>query len=129
MDGMDYQVSGAASDNADVIIIELGTNDNNSGDLQALQMEAEENITELMISNPNADIYYLNILPAWGPAGNEWSKNNIRSSINSVCMDLNITCWDTYSDPWIEFSDTLDGVHPNAAGHQKIAIKVKSLLE
>jgi lysophospholipase L1-like esterase len=126
---MDSQVLAAASDDADLIIIELGTNDNNTGDMQVLRAEIEENIAELRASNPHAAIYYLNILPIWGSNGVEWDKRNIRTAINAACAAQEITCWDTYSIPWITFSDTVDGVHPGVSGHQIIGSKVKHLVE
>jgi lysophospholipase L1-like esterase len=126
MTGMDAQTEAAASDDADIIIIALGAVDDNAGDMVALQAEAEENIAELMLSNPGAAIYFMNVLPLWTDSSGETEqdKSKIRAAIDAACDAQNITCWDTYSSPWITVEDTTDGVHPNAVGHTKIANQV-----
>lgn len=124
---MDAQTVASANNNADVIIIALGTNDNNAGNMTALQAEYEENVAELKLSNPRATIYALNVLPCWTDVGGgtEVDKSNIRTAIASACTAQGITCWDTYSTPWIDAADTSDGVHPTTTGgHAKIAAKV-----
>jgi len=129
--GMDAQTLASVDDNADIIIIALGTNDSNdAGDMGAIQAEVEENIAELKISNSRATIYYMNVLPVWADAttGAEVDKSNIRTAIAAACTAQGITCWDTYSTPWIAQNETSDGVHPTAAGHAKIAAEVLALL-
>ena len=130
MNGLDAQVVAAASDNADFIIIALGTNDNNTGDTPVLQAEAEENIVELKGSNPRATIYWMNVLPKWtdAVAGPEVDKGNIRTAIAAACTAQGITCWDTYTAPWITQAQTTDGTHPTAAGHTAIAAQVLTRL-
>jgi len=127
---MDAQVVAAANDDANVIIIELGTIDDNAGNMTTLQAEAEENIAELKASNPNATIYWMNVLPRWADAttGAEVDKSNIRTAIATACTAQGITCWDTYSTPWIAQDETADGLHPTAAGHAAIAAAVLALL-
>ena len=95
----------------------------------ALRAEVEENIADLKVSNPGAMINYLNVLPIWSSTGVEWDKNNIRTTIFSACAAQEITCWDTLIDPWLSYGDTIDGVHPNISGHQKIGTRVKALIE
>jgi hypothetical protein len=63
MANMDAQTAAAASDDADIIILSLGAVDDNSGDMNALQAEVEENIAELKLSNLHASLYYLNVIP------------------------------------------------------------------
>lgn len=125
---MDGQTSAAASDNADVIIILLGTNDNNAGDMSILQAEYEENIAELKASNPNARIYSMNVLRQWlnNTNGAEINKSNIRSAISAACASQGITCWDTFTTPWVAQNQTADGIHPNATGHAAIVTQVLS---
>ncbi len=123
---LDTQTIAAASDDADFIIIALGAVDDNAGDMNALQAEVEENIAELKLSNPRARLYYMNVLPLWTDGSGETEKDmsNVRAAIAAACAAQNITCWDTYTTPWITAADTYDGVHPNAAGHFKIAHQV-----
>jgi len=117
LDGMDAQVVASASDNADIIILALGTNDI-GGDVGAATTEVEENIIELKTSNPNATLYYMNVLDR--DADNETA---IRAAIVTACTNQSITCWDT--DGWIDpATDTDDGLHPNATGHAKILAEV-----
>jgi lysophospholipase L1-like esterase len=116
---MDTQTVASANDNANIIIIELGTNDNNAGNMTTLQAEAEENIAELKASNPNATIYWLNVLPRWTNASGVTpvDKANVRTAIAAACTAQSITCWDTFTTPWITAALTSDGLHPTAAGH------------
>jgi len=127
---MDAQTAEACNDYADLIFIALGTNDNNAGNMTTLQAEVEENIAELKSTNPVATIYYLNVLPCWtDETGDvEVDKSNIRTAIAAACATQGVTCWDTYTDPWITADQTVDGVHPNAAGHAAIAAEVLALL-
>jgi len=127
---MDAQTVASASDNADIIIIALGTNDDNAGDMTALRAEYGENIAELQASNPRATIYAMNVLPRWtnNTGATPVDKSNIRGAISAECSARGITCWDTYTVPWITAADTSDGVHPTAAGHAKIAAEVLARL-
>ena len=120
---MDAQVVEAANDNADIIVFEMGTNDVTTTGLQA---EVEENIIELKASNPNATLYFMNILPRWTDetGDTEVDKSAFRTAIAAACTAQSITCWDTYSTPWITADDTTDGLHPNASGYAKIAAEV-----
>jgi len=130
MTNMDADVVAAESDNADVIILALGTNDDNAGDMNALQAEVEENLAELKVSNPNAEIYYMNILPRWTNVGGETpvDKSNLRTTIAAACAAQGITCWNTVTDPWITAADTDDGLHPNTLGNNKILARMLGLL-
>ena len=125
------QVSAAATDNAQLIIIHMGTNDNDAGDMGVLQAEVEEQLAILKSTNPRAGIYYMNVLPRWqdNTTGPEVSKGNIRAAIAAACAAQSVTCWDTYSTPWIaQTTDTLDGLHPNDSGHAKILTEILSRL-
>lgn len=128
--GMAAQVTDAASDNANTIIIALGTNDDNAGNMTTLQATYEAGIAALKVSNPNATIYAMNVLPRWTDAGGGTpvDKSNIRTAIAAACTAQSITCWDTFTTPWIDAGDTSDGTHPTAAGHIKIATQVLARL-
>ncbi len=123
---MDAQTLAAATDNADVIVIALGTNDDNAGNMATLQAEAEENIAELKASNPNATIYWMNVLPRWtdSTGATPVDKSNIRTAIAAACTAQSITCIDTFSTPWITAAQTADGLHPTVAGHAAIAAQI-----
>lgn len=127
---MATQVVNAANDDADIIIIELGTNDNNAGNMATLQAIVEQGIIDLKASNPRATIYYMNVLPRYADASLtvEGDKSNIRSMIVAACAAQNITCWDTRTDPWLYSGLYLDGVHPNDAGCIHIAEQVAARL-
>lgn len=127
---MATEVAAAAADDADIIIVELGTNDNDAGDMNALQTTYQNNIATLKISNPRAKIYGLNVLPKWtnNTTGPEVAKGNIRTAVAAACANRGVTCWDTYTNPWITQAQTTDGTHPTAAGHDAIATQVLALL-
>jgi lysophospholipase L1-like esterase len=111
---MDEQTVEAASDNADIIIILLGTN----GDTYDVQAEYTENLQELQTSNPNAVIYGVGIIPRDDGGDNGRSIKNPR--IAAACAAAGVTYWDT--DGWIvPATDTTDGLHPTEAGQIKIA--------
>jgi lysophospholipase L1-like esterase len=124
---MDGEVVAAASDNADIIIFALGTNDSDDAGIVA---EVEENIDEIRGTNPNATVYYMNVLPRWTDigGGTPVDKSGQRVKIATACAAKGVTCWDTYNDPWIVAGDTSDGLHPTAAGSLKIANKILALL-
>jgi len=125
------QATATAGDNAEVVIMALGTNDDNAGDMGVLQAAVEAGINTIRANNPRATIYYLNVLPRWTDAGGGTpvDKSNIRAAIAAACLVKGVTCWDTFTDPWINAGDTLDGVHPNTAtGMQKVAAEVLARL-
>jgi lysophospholipase L1-like esterase len=119
MANLDGQVAEAASDNADLILIEMGTNDNNLGDMGALQVKVESNLATLKTTNPRAPILFINVLPRWTDVGGGTpvDKGNIRTAIAAACTAQSVTCLDTFTIPWINAAQTNDGLHPNAAGH------------
>lgn len=130
IDNLATQVTASSGDNADRIILELGSNDDNNGNMSTLQATAEAGIIALKASNPRAAIYYLNVLPKWTDVGGgtEVDKSHIRTAIAAACTAQNVTCWDTYTTPWIAAADTSDGIHPTAAGSVKVAAEVLARL-
>lgn len=125
---MDVQVAAAASDNANRMYIAIGANDNDAGDMAALQAEYEENLAELKISNPSAEIIALNVFRCWtdGTGATEQPKDNIRGAIEAACLAQGVECVDTTN--WRDASDTLDGVHNNDSGNAKYATQALALL-
>ncbi len=124
------QVGQAWPENGDTVIIELGTNDANGGDMNALQAKIVEQVALLKVGNPKARIFWLNVLPRWtnNTTGPEVALGNIRTAVASACQAAGITCWDTYTDPWITQAQTLDGTHPTDAGHVAICNRVLGLI-
>lgn len=127
---MDGQVTASATDGANIIILALGTNDNDAGDMTALQAEVEENIAELKLTNAGARMYFMNVLPKWtdSTGATPIDKSHIRTAIAAACTSQSITCWDTFTSPWITAAQTSDGTHPTSAGHQAIATQVLARL-
>lgn len=124
------QVITSSNDNADVIIIALGTVDNNAGDMLVLKNTVVSGIDSLRISNPRAQIYYMNVLPRWTTASGTTpvDKANIRAAIQSGCLLRGVDCWDTFTNPWITAAQTSDGLHPTASGHLLIANQILTKL-
>jgi hypothetical protein len=127
---LDTQVVAAAGDEATIIILALGVNDNEGGDMAALQAKVETNILALKTSNPTATLYYMNILPQWTDSGGGTPIDNSlkRAAILAACTAKSITCWDTYTTPWITAAQTIDGLHPLALGHSSIVAQILSRL-
>jgi lysophospholipase L1-like esterase len=121
---MDAQTLASANDDADIIVIALGSNDNNDGNMETLQAEYEENIEELRTLNSRATIYAMNVLPRWTDSSGEVEvdKSNIRTAIAAACAAQGVTCWNAYT--WITAGQTSDGVHPTAEGSAAIAAQV-----
>jgi lysophospholipase L1-like esterase len=117
---MDAQTLAAAGDDADLIILELGTND---ADTENIVAEYVENVLELKASNPRATIFGMGILDKTDVGAR--AANNTR--LLAACATAGITFWNT--DGWIvPATDTSDGTHPTAAGHAKIAAQVLARL-
>lgn len=112
----------------DKIIVALGTNDNDVGNMTTLQNTYESGISAIKTANPNATIYCMNVLPRWTDATGSTpiAKGNIRTAISAACLSQGVTCWDTFNTPWIIASDTVDGTHPSFDGAIKIYNEVLS---
>jgi len=127
---MATQVAAAANDNANIIIHELGTNDDNNGNMATLQATIEAGIAALKISNPNAIQYYMGVLPRWTNSGGGTvvDKSNIRTAQQAACVSQGITYWDMFTTPVLVAADTSDGLHPIYTGCQKLTASVIALL-
>jgi hypothetical protein len=127
---MAWQAGKVGSTNA-LILIKLGTNDDNAGNMTTLQSTYETNLQTLKDNNPSATIYAINVLPRWtnNTTGPEVDKSNIRAAIVAACAAKSITCLDPYTSPWLLQSDmNADGLHPSAGGQAKIGAAVKTAL-
>jgi lysophospholipase L1-like esterase len=118
---MDGQTAVTASDNANIIIVALGSNDPDTTD--ALRAEYQENLSEVKTTNPNAQIFGLGVIPSTGNAASRALKNPL---IEQACTNAGATYVSTDNinyggvtfDPAIH---TYDGLHPNDIGHLLIA--------
>jgi lysophospholipase L1-like esterase len=124
---MDGQVAAAVSDNPDLIIIAMGTNDTSPTGIQA---KVEANIDTLKSDHPGIPIYCINVLPRWtdNTGATPVDKAANRAAIAAACATKSVPCWDTFTDPWITAADTLDGLHPNDTGNTKINARLMALL-
>ena len=116
---LDRQAKVAVKDNADIIIIAMGTND--LADYADATTIYERSLNALKISNPNAKIYGMGILPK------KWAPNPMLTptnlSIQTACENAGVPFWDTSG--WIDpIADTVDGIHPNEDGSKKIVAEV-----
>lgn len=116
--GMDSQVAASMTDNADLAIFALGTNDNNGGDMTALKAKIVSGVTTYKGYNPRATVFYMNILKRWTDVGGgtEVDKSNLRTAISQAGATLGITVLNPYTDFSMTVSDTSDGTHFTAAG-------------
>lgn len=113
------QVAAAASDNADLILIQMGVNDNNAGNMATLSGIFETGIDALRLSNPNAIIIDVNVFPAWTDVGGGTpvDKSNIRTALFASCTAKGVTCIDTFTSAWITSAKTTDGKHHTPDGY------------
>lgn len=110
---------------ADVALIMLGTNDVNAGDtVSQMLLEAEDIIAILRQANPD-------IVIIWGHAFQEWDPfPAFREEMEALAIEMSTArspiltvsrADDWVSDPSLPASDTVDWVHPNLRGDQKLA--------
>jgi lysophospholipase L1-like esterase len=120
MANLAIQAAAAASDNADIIIIALGTNDADDAGITATYTAQ---LNALKASNIKARIYGMGILPR--TSGGFAVANNPR--IQAACVAAGCIYLDTST--WIvPATDTSDGVHPNAAGYLKITNQLLAVI-
>jgi hypothetical protein len=119
-----------AGDNADMVLMALGTNDDNATNAATLQAAVESQIQTVRTNNPSAIITYLNVPPRWtdNTGAVPVDKANIRAAIAAGCAAQGITCVDTFSTPWFAANQTLDGTHPATAGHSAYATQLAAVV-
>lgn len=125
---MAAQVAACANDHAHEVIIALGANDDNNGDMVALRAIYEAGINALQTSNAGVVIYLMNVWPVWNADDTPKDKSNIRAMIDAVGAAYGLTVWQPYSEAWYDVTDTGDKVHPNASGSGKIKTQVLARL-
>lgn len=128
-DNFAQQAALAAGDDADIIFVDFGLNDQGL-DMDVYETKYRAGLAALKASNTDATIYALNLLPAWtdNMAGPELDLSVLRARTAAACLAEGVTCWDTRTVPWILQSDTHDGWHPETAGHAKIAAQILARL-
>jgi hypothetical protein len=128
---MASQAAATAGDHANLCIMALGTNDDNGGDMSALQAKVRNGIDTVRANNPGVVIKYMNALPRWTDVGGGTpvDKSNIRAAILAACTAKGVACWDMFTDPVLTAADTEDGIHPSyPVGSGKVAAKAVTLL-
>ena len=121
------QVAAASGDNADLIIIKMGTNDANADDQNAKTTIINNAIDALRSTSPNATIIYVNFPPTWS-GGVPVDKSTVRATIAAACAGKGILCIDTFTNPVYANADTADGIHPNASGKRKLFNRVRQYI-
>ncbi len=130
--GMEGQVAAAAGEPADTIIVALGTNDPGvtTTDLEILGSSLTLYLGRLRRDHAAAAIYVMGILP--GVIADEAGRAAKQPILRAAARVRQAPFWET--DGWIngtahgEGADTIDGLHPDAAGHEKIIAHVLALL-
>jgi lysophospholipase L1-like esterase len=118
---MAAQIISAANDNANKLIIAIGTNDDNSaGNLSALQTAYQNGIDAFRASNPSASVFALNVLPKWtnNTGSTPIDTSNIKTAISNACTAKGVPCPDTTGV--IVAADTTDGTHLGPTGITKV---------
>lgn len=132
---MAAQVASAANDNADLVIVALGTNEN--GTLEQNKSVYAAQLQQLLIDHPNARIYCQQVM----------RKDNGTSKYNSTSSQAIRQCvaeaateriWTTDCDLWIDGitdgtdpytnGDLIDSVHLNPVGATKVVAQYVTLL-
>jgi hypothetical protein len=124
---MEAQRLAAVNDAAHRIVIELGMNNDNAGNMATLQSRYETEVAALKISNPNAEIFCMGVPPAWtdNTGAVELDKENIRTAEKAACVAQGITYVDMYDDPVYAADATTDGKHPTLeVGHPAIEARM-----
>ena len=126
---MVVQVGETTTEALDTIIIALGTNDTDTTVTQSTYLTQ---LQALQAAHPTARIICMYVLPKT----NTMYRATVNAAISAAAASAGITdVWDTDVSavapfgPWIDpATDTSDGLHPNDAGHVKIAAEVVARL-
>ncbi len=110
---------------ADLALIMLGTNDVNAGDsVSQMLLETEEIIAILREANPDVVIIWGHAFQEWDPFPAFREEMEVLASEMSTARSpiVTVSAADGWvSDPSLPASDTVDWVHPNLRGDQKLA--------
>lgn len=123
--GMASQAALCATDNAHIIYVALGANDDNAGNMTTLRATYEAGLDTMQASNPSADMKLINVWPLWeADKTTPKDKSNIRAMIDAVGTARGLTVLQPFSEAWYTGADTSDGVHPAAAGSALIKTEI-----
>ncbi|MFD2248386.1 SGNH/GDSL hydrolase family protein [Pontibacter ruber] len=117
----------------DVVLMHLGSNDvMQEQPVEETIQELEEVVSEIRKTNPNVTILMAKILPIWIEKVGQntidrWSNYNeqiplLARRLNSDQSPVIVVDQTVDFDP-TEGADTWDGVHPNASGEEKMALR------
>jgi lysophospholipase L1-like esterase len=105
------------------IWVAMGMNDN-IADVNAIEAVYKANIEQLKAHHPTATIYCQGIIPTTRNAGADAAAINPKLKLAAESI-LGVTFYETTG--WIDAAtETIDGIHPTAGGHAKIATEVLS---
>lgn len=125
-----YHLSGQAASvvtaNPNFTFVAMGTND--GWPSAGFQNAYYTGLMVLQNGMPGKPIYALGVFPKTSDSDRAGKNAAIEAAVASaVSAGANVTYWNT--DGWIDpATDTGDGLHPNSAGHTKIANEVISRL-
>ena len=126
---MASQAALCANDNAHIIYVALGANDDNAGNMTTLRATYEAGLDALQTSNPDAVINLINVWPVWEvDKVTPKDKSNIRTMIDTVGMARGLNVLEPFDETWYTGADTSDGVHPSAAGSAIIKAQILARL-
>jgi lysophospholipase L1-like esterase len=123
---------------ADVVIVQLGTNDTKEADWRRHQNEFlddyESLIRAIRKANPAVDLFICLPPPLFRDRGKPWDTDavlvkEIVPKIRRVAADEKATLIDVYSVCDAHASDFPDGVHPNAAASKVIAQTISAAVD
>ena len=109
---------------ADILFLQMGTNDLMAGDDPVLIYERITQIlTKVKSANSHADVILSSVLPFLG-AGKGLERLN--EKLKRLCTQIDKLYFIDLAEGFSFEQDTFDGVHPHEAGERKIALKLEA---
>jgi lysophospholipase L1-like esterase len=118
---MQDEVTTASSDNADLILVLLGTNDTDTSATFGTEYQAR--LAEMKTQHPNASISCLGILERFDGITRRTLQNPMIQAAAAAVGETYIN-----TDGVITAGDTTDNLHLNAAGHAKLYALVSGVV-
>jgi hypothetical protein len=108
----------------DMVLIHLGTNDRFNGrTIGDIVADLRELITKIRVANPSATFLVAQIIPNASSGGDLVALNREIEKLAALSTEGSpVVIVDQYSGFVVE-TDTWDGLHPNQAGSEKMAVR------